>query len=352
MGGLDNGGDSKNGDTNAVNHLDGADHQTDRERKRLRGEYVSRINRVIDYIERNLSGDLSLETLAGVACFSRFHFHRIFSAMMSETLNQFIQRIRVERAAMMLDANPQKTITEIALDCGFSGSAAFARVFKEKFNMSASEWRNADPASKIRKTKSKGREAIGKIRKDDHGSILHIESDRLTQKWRMEMNNMTDAQVEVKEMPELHVAYVRHVGPYAGDAKLFEGLFNKLMSWAGPRGLLRFPGTQVICVYHDDPKITEEDKLRTSACITVPKGTPVDGEIGEMDIPGGQFAVARFELSSNEYAAAWNAVMGGWLPESGYQPDDRLCYEQYLNDPKTHPEGKCIVNICIPVRPL
>jgi len=87
-------------------------------------------------------------------------------------------------------------------------------------------------------------------------------------------------------------------------------------------------------VYHDDPEVTPEDKLRVDACITVPKDAPVDGEIGKMTVPGGKFAVAHFEISGDEYGEAWNALMGGWLPESGYQPDDRLCYELYLNNPK------------------
>ncbi len=158
--------------------------------------------------------------------------------------------------------------------------------------------------------------------------------------------------IEVREMPELTVAYVRHVGPYKGDAKLFEGLFTKLMTWAGPKGLLRFPETQVLAVYHDDPEATDEEKLRISACITVDPGTPVEGEIGRMTVPGGKFAVARFELLPEEYEDSWNRVMSGWLPESGYQPDDSLCYELYLNDPKEHPEGRQVVDIFIPLKPL
>ena len=158
--------------------------------------------------------------------------------------------------------------------------------------------------------------------------------------------------VEVKELPELNVAYIRHIGAYAGLAEVFEGLFGRLMQWAGPRGLLGDPETKIICVYHDDPGVTDEDKLRVSVCLTVPEGTAVDGEIGQMKVPGGNFAVGHFELATDEYAEAWNALMGGWLPQSGYQPDDRLCYEWYRNDPKQHPEGKCVVDICVPVRPL
>ncbi len=71
-----------------------------------------------------------------------------------------------------------------------------------------------------------------------------------------------------------------------------------------------------------------------------------------MTIPGGKFAVARFEIAADEFENDWNMLMGGWMPESGYQPDDRLCYELNHNDPKEPPDHKHIVDICVPVRPL
>lgn len=100
-------------------------------------------------------------------------------------------------------------------------------------------------------------------------------------------------------------------------------------------------------------EITAEDKLRISVCITVSADTSVDGDVGKMTIPGGQYAVARFELTgSGQYENTWDTVMGGWLPESGYLPDDRICYEIYHNNPKEHPQGIHIVDICVPVKPL
>jgi AraC family transcriptional regulator len=161
-----------------------------------------------------------------------------------------------------------------------------------------------------------------------------------------------DVKIEVKEMPELNVAYVQHIGPYKGDTKLFAGLFGKLMGWAGPRGLLSSSETMVLSVYHDDPKTTEEEKFRTSACITVPEGIEVEGDIGKMTVPGGMYAVGRFELDPDEYEEAWNLIYGDWLPKSGYQSDDRPSFEIYWNDPSEHPENKHIVDICIPVKPL
>ena len=314
----------------------------------LREEYTARINRVIDYIDTHIDEELSLEVLAGVADFSRFHFHRIFGSMVGETLNQYIQRIRLERAAMQLTAYRKKSITAIVFDCGFSSSAAFSRAFKEYFGKSPSQWRAEKclPDSKICKSD-------GKIRKDFDVSFRYNSGFNRNLIWRIQMiDKKQHLQVEVKDMPDFPVAYVRHIGPYKGNMELFRGLFEKLMKWAGPRGLLRFPETKCISVYHDDPAITAEQKLRTDVCMTVPADTPVEGEIGKMTIPGGKFAVAHCEISMHEYQDAWDMLMAGWMPESGYQCDDRLCYEIYLNDPEEHPEKKHIVEICVPVKPL
>jgi AraC family transcriptional regulator len=271
-----------------------------------------------------------------------------------ETLNQFIQRLRVEKAASMLTGNPKKSITEIAFDCGFSGSAAFARSFKETFGVSASEWRSADcrSQSNICKTNSKNYKTNSNSRKDAARISYRIDLESGNYLWRLKMDTRDEVKVDVKEIPEMHIAYVRHIGPYKGDSALFERLFGKLCAWAGPRGLIQPPETKFMSIYYDNPDVTEEAKLRVDVCMTVPEETSVDGEIGKTTVPGGQYAVGHFELLTTEYEDAWNAIMGGWLPESGYQCDDRPCFELYLNDPKQHPEGKCLVDIHVPVKPL
>lgn len=323
--------------------------------KYLREEYKARINRVIDYIEANISRNLSLKELAEVASFSPFHFHRIFSAMIGETLNGFIKRLRIEKAAAMLKQNPKKTITEIAFESGFSSSSAFARTFQETFKMSASQWRTGKypEDSKNGKKDSKEGQHPSNIQQDFDVYSLYIENTT-KQIWRVELKTSKEliASIEVKDIPEMNVAYIRHIGSYAGDEQLFGTLFNRLFTWAGPRGLLRFPETKTITIYHDNPDITDDTKLRTDVCITVPPDTQVDGEIGKATIPAGKYAIAHFEITPDRYGEAWNAVYGGWLPESGYQPDDRPCFELYLNDPKQHPEGKHVVDIYAPVKPM
>lgn len=328
-----------------------------------RAEYAARVNRVIDHVERNLHQPLSLAALADVAHMSRFHFHRIFAAMVGETLHQFVQRLRVERAATQLRVRPRASITEIAIDCGFSSSATFARAFKEAFGMSATQWRAngctpCEPDGPLdgqsnRPSNSKIRNTLGNARKDLRIADCYIDPRTSTPTWRIEMTderNTLTTTIEVLDLPAHHVVYLRHVGPY-GQTALVPRLLAELRQWAVPRGLLT-ADTRTLLVPHDDPNVTDGGKLRLSVCLTVPPGTQGEGEVGTMTIPGGKFAVGRFEIPPVRIGEAWSVVMGGWLPGSGYQPDDRFCYEEALSDPRQHPEGKIRIDICVPVRPL
>ena len=319
-------------------------------------EYAGRINRAMDYIQKHLSEELTLEAVSRAAGFSKFHFHRIFSCFCGETLNHFVKRIRVERAAWYLSGNPTKSVTEIALDCGFSSSAAFARAFKEILGMSASDWRNGGAAkSKIGKTKSNICKADGNDGKDFELTMAEDGWQSITPTWRIQMkieNKIKlDATIEVKHMPEFNVVYLRHVGAYQGDAKLFGNLIGRLCAWAGPRGLVS-QDSPILMVYHDDPNITDDEKLRVDVCLKVDGDVSVDGDIGKAAIPSGQFAVGHFELEEDQFADAWQMIIGEFLPQSGFQPDDRPHYELYMNSPESHPEKKYVVDICVPVKPL
>ncbi|HDS46092.1 MAG TPA: GyrI-like domain-containing protein [Methanomicrobia archaeon] len=155
--------------------------------------------------------------------------------------------------------------------------------------------------------------------------------------------------VDIKLVPELQVAYIPHGGPYKGDTGLFERLFERLFAWAGARNLLQ-PETKALAVYYADPEVTDESQLSMSVCITVPEGTEAGDSVDVMTLPDGTYAIAHFEIDQDEYEAAWNALYGLWLPESGYQPDNyRAPFELYLNDPREHPQHKHIVDIYLPL---
>ncbi len=321
--------------------------------KNYRLEYVARINRVLDYIEKNLNQSFSLEEIATVANFSPYHFHRIFRFMVGEPLNQFISRIRMEKAAGLLIAAPNKSITEIMYEVGIQDASSFARLFKKHMKMSATEWRKK-AHSKIGQQDRKITQELRKARQALEETSCYITSDVINQKWSVTMKseNQLTTNVTIKEVPEMTVAYVRFIGPYAGNSELFKGMFEKIFKWAGARGLINFPETKCMTVYHDDPNITEEEKLRTSVCLSVPEDTEVGGEVGKMKIPGGKYAFANFRLDETQFAQAWNMVCKEWLPESGYVPDDRPTFELYNNNVNEDPEHKFDVDIVIPVTPM
>jgi AraC family transcriptional regulator len=106
-----------------------------------RAEYVAGMHRVIEHIDRALAEPLELDTLARVANFSPFHFHRLFTAWMGETLGDYLRRRRLEVAALRLVAQPRLPVVQVALSVGFGSTEAFARAFKVRFGTTPTGWR-------------------------------------------------------------------------------------------------------------------------------------------------------------------------------------------------------------------
>ncbi len=155
--------------------------------------------------------------------------------------------------------------------------------------------------------------------------------------------------VEIKTLPDMTLAYIRHIGPYKSNPQLFEELFGRLCTWAGPRNLIQ-SDSKFLCIYYDGPEVTDESKLRLDVCLSVPNDTNFDGEIGKQEIKGGEYAIARCIIKDpKEYEKYWNELYMNWLPQSGYQPDDKPPFEMYAAECKTD-GGDMIVDICIPVK--
>jgi AraC family transcriptional regulator len=304
-------------------------------------EYIARINKVFDYVENNIGKQFTLQDLAEVASFSKYHFNRIFYGVVGETPFQFITRVRLERAASLLLSAKNDSITEIACKCGFNDISIFSRNFKSFFGLSASQYRQGNG-------KNSNFKQVDSNKKQHHKRLsTYFCFETKTLKWKMNMEQ--NKSVEIKDLPKMTLAYIRHIGPYKGDEKLFEKLWNKLFAWAGPRNLIGGPDFKSLIIYHDDPNVTVEDKLRMSVCITVSPATKVDGEVGKMEVEAAKYVVARFVLDATQFGEAWQWLYGVWFPSSGYQPDDKPCFEMYPEEPK---DGKFTVDICVPVKPL
>ena len=304
-----------------------------------RAEYATRMHRVVEFIDRQLDQSLDLETLAGIAHFSPFHFHRLFSAWMGETLGDYLRRRRVEVAAMRLVAQPRAQILPIALSVGFGSAEAFARAFRVRFGCAPSAWRTQQ--IKQRNAKSNP----GQAKSNPGQAPRSVATNNTTS-----ANKQPEASMKVKliERQPANVACLRHLGPYGEPLSLFWQ--TRVYPWMAMNDLL---GQARYGISHDDPGITAPAQCRYDACVEVPSDFMAAGDAFKTTIPGGKYAVLKFKGTVAEIGDAWTGLLREWLPASGLQLDARPSFEYYPPDSTFDPAtGVFTCEICVPVMPL
>ncbi len=308
-----------------------------------RAEYDARMHRVLAHVDAHLDGPLDLTTLAEVANFSPFHFHRMFAAWMGETLGDHLRRRRLEVAAMRLAAQPRVRVLEVALSVGFGSGEAFARAFQARFGSSPTAWRRQQAAQR---------------RADRHPDQAHRKLDQAgsadSYHHRGFTNPLTEPalnpplNVHLVNRPATTVAYLRRVGPY-GPA-IPEFWQQTYVPWAVRHGLMEVARYGIS---HDDPGITAPDQCRYDACAEVPPDFVPSGGALKATLPAGRYAVLPFFGTSEEVGQAWAALLRDWLPESGLQLDARPSFEHYPRGARYDPaSGAFKCEICVPVMPL
>lgn len=233
------------------------------ESKQSRNEYLRRIYKVQDYIESNINDSLSIEELADVAGFSKFHFHRIFKGIVNESLSRYVNRLKLERATHLLTYRTDMTITDIAYHFGFTDSAVFSRTFKNYYGVSPSQYRN-DNSKELQRRK---------------GISQYNECKKVR------------GNVEIVTADDINVAYIRHIGTYGELTIAFPKMIEKLFHYAAKQNYHVFDDIKVLTIYHDHHEFTEDYHLRTSLCITIPEASAIEtNDIGIMVIPSGKYS--------------------------------------------------------------
>lgn len=198
-------------------------------------DHQERLNKVLLHIQAHPDVPYSLTQLARVACFSPFHFHRLFVAYVGEPLNVHLRRLRLERAAQQLCLS-RRAVTDIALDAGYETSPAFNKAFQQLFRVSPTEFRQTRPSV--------------------------ISSTLKLQSYTPSAKSMKP---KIITRPTKQLVFVRRTGSYGQSAS---EAWEAVCHFAYSRQLVK-PGREFIGISHDDPQITAEDKLRYDACITV-----------------------------------------------------------------------------------
>lgn len=219
------------------------------------------------------------------------------------------------------------------MQCGFNDNSSFTRAFKKYYGISPTAFKKQNPNtfSKIRQLESKNGQEYPSFEK----YICIITN---LKKWII-MN----AKIEVKEITELEVAGITHIGVNG-----IEAIFEKLIKWANSKNLMNQPGAKMGRLFYDSFKITAPNKVRMSIFLSTPHSFGSEGEIKKEIIPQGRHIVGRFEITPNEFEKAWSSLFI-WMNENGYVKTEKHPFEVYQNDYREHPENKFIVDLYIPV---
>ena len=280
--------------------------------------YKQRILTALAYIESNLAQPLNLDLISNQCHFSPFHFHRIFSGVMNETLNNYIGRKRLEKAVNLLVFRRELSITNIALDCGFSSSANFAKSFKKYFGYSPTEIRSPKPDE----LPDLGN-IFSKYGKKFNPNELYPASISLTSQSNHQMN------VEVKSMRRKWLSKLVSKGGYEPES-LFE-TWDILNHWAELQGIPEKSQYRLAWCY-DNPALTPANKCKYEASIEIDDKVHVNEPFGVVDLPEGKYAVIYVKGSPADITQAQLYLFSCWLPDSGFEPDNLPMLERYLND--------------------
>jgi AraC family transcriptional regulator len=292
-------------------------------------DYLERVNRAIDYIVRNLAQPLRLEDISQTACFSPCHFHRIFKTLVGETLGQFVKRLRLERALFLMSHAPKRTLTNIALDCGFASSIDFSRSFKQHYDV-------APRSFELARFRDAKREQFERVFSAQNGAT------RITS---LPVGANPDAfAVTLRDLPARTVAYIRVFDPYREGVA--QAACERLLAWAVARGLA---DGQWLGYMWEEPEIVDLVNCRYDAALVVDAFTP-SGEIGRFEFPRMRVAevVLRGDIALEARAIDW--LYKTWLPHSGYVPDDLPAFEAWIGRPFAHGNAHFELAIQLPIK--
>ncbi len=278
---------------------------------------IARVEKVVNYIETNLTDNLSLAKLASVAAVSPFHFHRIFSQITGETTHEFVQRKRIERIASRLLKVPNTSIKDLSMHYGFDNAVTFSRAFKKFYGISASALRKTAPQKAQRLIRKRS-----KIGKDQFTIGQYLEQVDQGLNWISEHGS-----VMTKEINDLKIAYIRNRGPFESIDPCFEALAQ----WAKSYSLFDNEKSKWILIVHDNPDISDSSKMMLSAGLLIDEEYPVDNGINLMTIPAGRFLVGKLSIREEEFKYAWDC-MSSILLSGNYVLRDGYFFEVFLTN--------------------
>lgn len=280
--------------------------------------YDQDISRVCDYINQNLDKELSLDALSIVSGFSKYHFHRIFSARTGLSLIKFIQISRLRRASFRLTLKAEMKIIDIAYEAGFDSAEAFSRAFKREFKQTPSAFRKAP-------------EWIEWHKKSSTPSTQTTESP----------------DIKVVHFKETKVAVLEH----HGAPELIYETTKKFIEWRKESKLSPIKTSKTFGIVYADPKRVKADDFRVDLCGSVEEDVPTNTYgITTQTIPSGPCAVFRHSGSFADISHGIYYLYSTWLGKNNAQCRDFPLFFHYINTIYDVDEHELLTDIYLPIK--
>lgn len=262
--------------------------------------YHARMLRVLEHVEQHLDEELDLEGVSAVAAFSKYHFHRQFSATFGMSLHRYVQLARLKRASRHLYAGDRPDVTSVALDAGYEAPDAFARAFRQRLGQSPSSFR----------------------RSPDWGAWLSAFGPVDNARSKLMQQTFSAENITIRDVAPTPVAMMEHRGPRGtipDTAKRFH-------AWRKANGVSPLKSTS-FTVFRSEREPEEAKDYALDLCVETDR--PIaedDDQVTASTIPGGRCAVMVVDGTSNNQMPAALFMYREWLPASGEEPRDFPMY--------------------------
>jgi AraC family transcriptional regulator len=282
------------------------------------------MQKVLDYIDEHLDDDLSVETLSGIAAFSKYHFHRQFSGRFGISVHRYVQLARLKQASLRIAFREDQPITQIALDAGYEGLEAFGRAFKQRLGQTPGEFRRQPQWLPW----CSAMEPINNAR-----------SMQMTVQFNPD-------QVRIVDFPATPVAILEH----RGDPALLGDTLRRFIAWRKLAGLAP-DRSATFNILHTDPETTAPEDYRMELCAATDRPVPPNGEgVAAGLIPAGRCAELRLPGPCGNLRPAVMYLYAEWLPGSGEQLRDAPVFVQRINFPPDVPPNEQLILVFLPLQ--
>lgn len=282
----------------------------------------NRIDHVAEYILSNLDTGIDLEILSQQAGMSKFHFVRRFQEHTGHSPARFVRRARLKRASLQLIYDRSRRITDIAMDAGFDFPESFARVFRQQYGQSPTQFR----------------------RRPDWESWWHVHQ-KAPKKTVLSSQEKHAMNVHIINFPETRIAALEHHGP---ESRTYESTM-KFIEWRRANGVKPGDG-ETYGIHYSDPRVTFPEDYRLDICVSVEHEIAENpqGVVNKV-IPACRCAVARHK-GSREHVSAAEYLVFEWLPGSGEELGEFPVFFHYLNVGPNVRDIDMITDVYLPLR--